>query len=156
MSRHADHCAWTILEYEEDSQPVMIRLRGEIPPGVNTDHYPTLVNIYWAYESSPSGMPGEEEMARMHELDDLLNENDGAQIGFMMFSVTGNGRKEWIWYIRNADQFIAAVNESLQDLPLFPIEIEATDAADWTAYWDLINALPADDLDEAIDSDESH
>ena len=75
----------------------MIRARWEVPPGIVTTDYPVLVNLYWRVaEPSQSGMPSADELESMLLMDELLNRMDGPEIGFMMFSVTGNMRKECV------------------------------------------------------------
>jgi hypothetical protein len=136
--RHADTCSWTLLEYEEEQRKVMIRARGEAPPGISSDDYPVLVNLYWRIESdSGSGMPSDDEMARMSLMEDLLHEMDGPDVGFMMFAVTGNSRKEWIWYLHDQTTFLDGLNRHLAGQEPFPIEIEVAPANGWASYNDI-------------------
>jgi hypothetical protein len=116
----------------------MIRARGEIPPGIVTADYPMLVNLYWRVaEPSQSGMPSAEELDRMLLMDDLLNEMDGPEIGFMMFSVTGNMRKEWIWYVKSDVEFLRSLNECLSGQQRFPIQVEVAPAQGWESYAEI-------------------
>jgi len=120
----------------------MIRIRGEIPPAISISDYPTLVNLYWRVANeSDNGMPSSDELDQMLLLDDLLNEIDGEEFGFMMFSVTGNHRKEWIWYIKDEDKFLDSLNTHLACKPRFPIEIETAPAGEWDSYNEIMSSI---------------
>jgi hypothetical protein len=83
-------------------------------------------------------MPTPECLDTMLEMEELLHELEGDPIGFMMFSVTGNGRKEWVWYVKDQDTFIEGLNRCLGGHEAFPIEIESAPAGNWDTYEDII------------------
>jgi hypothetical protein len=140
--RHSDVSNWFGLEYEEENETIMLRARGEIPPGISTGDYPVLVNLYWRVaEDAGNGMPSAEELERMLLMDDLLNEIDGPEIGFMMFSLTGSMRKEWIWYVKDDAAFLKGLKECLAGHDLFPIEIETGPADEWASYKEIVESF---------------
>ena len=123
----------------------MIRARWEVPPGIVTTDYPVLVNLYWRVaEPSQSGMPSADELESMLLMDELLNRMDGPEIGFMMFSVTGNMRKEWIWYVRSDTAFLGDLKQCLTGHQPFPIEIETAPAHEWASYDDIASQFETD------------
>jgi Family of unknown function (DUF695) len=143
--RHADTCGWVGLEDEEDGRKIMIRARAQVPQGIATDDYPLLVNLYWRVAApSQSGMPSAEELEKMLTMDELLNQMDGPEIGFMMFSVTGNMRKEWIWYVRSDAEFVRDLNQCLAGHEPFPIEIETAPARGWANYDEIVSPFRTD------------
>jgi hypothetical protein len=70
-------------------------------------------------------------------MEDLLHEMDGPDVGFMMFAVTGNSRKEWIWYVHDQTTFLDGLNRHLAGQEPFPIEIEVAPANGWASYNDI-------------------
>jgi hypothetical protein len=69
---------------------------------------------------------------------------DGPEMGFMMFSVTGNMRKEWIWYVKGDTEFLKRLNERLAAHQRFPIEIETAPACGWASYEEIASQFGAD------------
>ncbi len=143
-----ENCEWLLLELEapHEDNPVIVRIRGEKPPGIAIADYAVLVNLCWPTdESSDNGMPTPECLDTMLEMEDLLHELDGEAIGFMMFSVTGNGRKEWVWYVKDQDIFIEELNRCLAGHEQFPIEIESAPAGNWDAYEDIMASVQSEE-----------
>jgi hypothetical protein len=139
-----ENCEWLLLEIEapHEENPFIVRIRGAKPPGISVEDYPVLINLCWfTEETSDNGMPTPEALDTMLEMEELLNGLDGESIGFMMFSVTGNGRKEWVWYVKDQDAFIEGLNRCLGGHDEFPIEIESAPAGNWDTYEDLIASV---------------
>jgi hypothetical protein len=140
----ADNCEWLLLELEapHEDNAFIVRIRGAKPPGISPVDYPTLMNLCWfTEETSENGMPTPECLDTMLEMEELLHELEGESIGFMMFSVTGNGRKEWLWYVKDQDAFIEGLNRCLAGHEEFPIEIESAPAGNWDTYEDIIASV---------------
>lgn len=129
---------WVIAQGTEQQLPVIYRFRAQVPRGVRTAQYPRLVNLYWRYEPGrEEGMPGPEDYERMLALEDKLDGIEGRDVGYLVLSITGNSRKEWIWQVRSDDLFISALNNQLVGEASFPIEIEANDDPEWNSYFAL-------------------
>jgi hypothetical protein len=80
-------------------------------------------------------MPSEEVVARMSQLEDLLEEAfEGSEQAFLTVIVTGNGVREWQWYARNPDDVMKLVNETLGELEPFPVEFSFQDDPEWVGY----------------------
>jgi len=134
---------WMVAETEEDGMPMVYRVRQNIPDHVEVDEFPYLVCVVWAYEPVvDNGMPGGEVAERQATFEDALDgfiENGGDSEHMVV--VTGNGRKEWLWYARDVDDWIEGFSEALSDLPPFPVEIEGYDSEGWRAYKELKQVL---------------
>jgi len=134
--------AWTIARTEEDSRTVLLRFRSFAPAGVNTSDYPHLVNIYWRYDGDANdGMPAPDLHQRMCALESRLDAIEGMGIGFLVLSVTGNNRKEWVWYVADESTYMVRVNEALSAGGRFPVEFESTEDPDWSNFTSLLAAV---------------
>lgn len=133
---------WFTAQGEEDNKPLIFRGREHIPADVTESDYPFLLSIYWPYDAvNESGMPDEETEEAHVDFEDALNKLDSPNLGFLMLIVTGNGRKEWHWYVVNDEVWMNRFNELLADYPVFPIQIEADNEPDWALYHSFISGL---------------
>ncbi|VAW02954.1 hypothetical protein MNBD_ALPHA08-2060 [hydrothermal vent metagenome] len=138
-----EHDPWLVAETEEDGMPTVYRVRQNIPDHVVIEEFPHLVCVVWEFEPAVgNGMPGGEvaEQQAMFEdgLDGFIEKGGDCE---HMVVVTGNGRKEWLWYVRDPDDWIEGFSEALSDLPPFPVEIQGYDGEGWRAYMELKQAL---------------
>ncbi len=129
---------WLVARGFASGRPLILRMRQEIPAGIQPTDHPFQITIRWGYEDrSNNGLPVPAALERMNELEDHLEPIEGPDTGFMVFSVTGDQRKEWIWYARDKAGFIQKLNEALAGCEPFPIEIYMADDPEWSAYLDL-------------------
>jgi Family of unknown function (DUF695) len=127
---------------EEDGNVLIFRGRQEIPAGVAELDYPILLSVSWPYQAeSNNGMPDEMTNERQIEFEDTLEGLDSLDSGVLMLVVTGNGRKEWHWYVANLDAWMERLNESLANRPTFPIEIEDRHQPGWDLYHGFMSGL---------------
>ncbi len=54
--------------------------------------------------------------------------------GFLMLSITGNGRKEWIYYTKDIELFLSHLNQCLVGHTQYPIQIETKEDPTWSAW----------------------
>src|SRR5713226_6592369 len=104
---------WLIAQGEEDGLPLLFRMRELMPAGVQPEKYPHLVNILWQFATSGSGMPPDEVVDQMNEFEDRHDKLEAGAIDYMMVSITGTDRKEWMWYVSDTDRYIQRVNRAL-------------------------------------------
>jgi hypothetical protein len=77
-------------------------------------------------------MPKSDDNARMKVLEDIIESSLEAHGTCMqVISRTGNGMREWSYYIRDRDDFIDALNTALAKQPTFPIEINFFEDPAW-------------------------
>lgn len=132
---------WVIAEHEEEGLPIILRFRAEAPD-IDLPSYPVLINIYWRYEPGrDQGMPGSADYYRMVALEELLEPAEAQGTGFQVLSITGNSRREWAWYVKSDQAFLAALNNLLAGQEQFPIEIEAASDPDWSNYRALLGTV---------------
>ncbi len=125
MRRAGSPGEWSVATGVEDGQPVVVRTRSRAPRGMTTEAYPASVEIVWLYdEEGRGGMPASETTARMAAWEDTSGTLEGPGTGLLWMTVTGRGRREWIWFVADADAFVARVGELLarsRDRP--PVEV---------------------------------
>jgi hypothetical protein len=133
---------WLIAKSQEAGFPLLLRMRQQIPPGIHPQKYPILINIYWRYEdTSNSGLPTHDILERMRNLEERLDRIEGPDNGFLVLSITGNQRKEWIWYVSDKKAFVGKLNQALGELEPFPIEIQASDDPQWQNFTNLLSKI---------------
>ena len=128
--------SWKVATGDDNGKPLIIGIRNKPPPFVRKETFPHLLAVCWRYESpNEHGMPPEEMVARMNQLEDLLEKAfEGAQQAFLTVRVTGNGVREWQWYARNPGDVMKLVNQTLGELEPFPIEFNFQSDPEWVGY----------------------
>jgi hypothetical protein len=130
---------WLLAKSEEANLPMIYRIRQETPPGIRLQEFPFLVNIHWHYENVlHNGFPPEDVLLRMNELEEHLDQIEADKIGFMVISVTGNCRKEWVWYAADKRIFVEKLNSVLEGLAPFPIGLATAEDPAWESYKSLL------------------
>ena len=125
---------WAILEAEEDGAPLLFRFRAKIPVA-DTTAFPYLISIIWTYDGKRNeGMPDDGTLAMMDRVEDSLDWVDNSGQAFLMVAVTGNNRREWIWYTSDRQQYMALVNRALPRQPKFPLDFATSEDPSWETY----------------------
>jgi hypothetical protein len=134
--------SWAIARMEEDGRTVIWRFRRSTPPGVTTQDYPYLVNIYWRYDGEATeGMPPGALHDRMVELEQRLDPIEGSGAGFFVLAISGNNRKEWIWYVADKAAYMIQVSQALHGADPFPVEFETSDDPQWSNFAALLASV---------------
>jgi len=127
---------------EEDGKPLIFRSIQSVPDGVKETEYPFLVSVYWPYTSeNDGGMPDAATNEAQVDFEDALENLDGPGISHLMLVVTGNGRKEWHWYVKNVEDWMQQLNSALAGKPVFPIQIENSHQPAWSLYHGFISGV---------------
>ena len=145
---------WTVGTADQDGQPLVIRVRGQMPPAPERQRHAHLVVVGWPYDGTDTGLPTDADSVLMQAFEDAVAagaERGGA--GVQVASLTGAGHKEWRYYAAEADAFVAALNDSLGGHETYPLEIEMFDDAEWQGLQQLLDGLD-EDQDEDDDSDQ--
>jgi hypothetical protein len=125
---------WAILEAEEDGVPLLFRFRAEVPVA-DTTTFPYLISILWTYDGKKNeGMPDDGTLAMMDRVEDALDRIDNAGEAFLMVAVTGNNRREWIWYTHDRERYMALVNRALPRQQKFPLDFATSKDPMWQTY----------------------
>lgn len=128
--------AWSIFVTETDGDKKLFRMRQSLPPTLVQSAFSECVMIDWRYGGKlPDQMTGA-RLAAFEDLLALLDDEAGDSLQVMV--ITGNGKREWVYYTKNYDRFMLALNGALAGDERFPIEIEHAHDPAW-GYWSKIN-----------------
>jgi Family of unknown function (DUF695) len=127
---------WTMATGDDNGKPLIFRIRNKAPSFARKESFPHLLAVCWQYESpNNQGMPSQETVERMSQLEDLLEAAfEGARQAFLTVIVTGNGIREWQWYARDPDAVMQLVNETLGEYEPFPVQFSFQDDPEWEGY----------------------
>ncbi|WP_416409274.1 DUF695 domain-containing protein [Agrobacterium rosae] len=123
---------------QEDGNALIFRSLKAVPAGVHEAYLPHRVVILWRYETDLNGMPDADANSAQIALEDALLPLDMNEIGRQMLVVTGNNRKEWLWYVKDFDSWLAQLNKRLTTSPAYPIDISHSYEPQWSSYKDFI------------------
>ncbi len=127
---------------KQAGKPVIYRGMEKVPTGQKESDYPTLINIYWPFEANANnGMPETQTNADQIKFEDALEQLDQNGVSHLMLVVTGNGRKEWIWYVKDEEEWMSKFNALLAGHPVYPIEIEISEEPTWSTYHDFVAGM---------------
>lgn len=126
---------------QEDGKPLIFRGLGRVPAGVKEADLATRVAILWRYKSHANGMPDAETNDAQIAFEDALEPLDASDTSRLMLVVTGNGRKEWHWYVKDFDAWMVLLNQRLAQYAAYPIEITYSYEPAWSLYKDFMANL---------------
>jgi hypothetical protein len=131
-----DGAEWSIAVAARpaDGRQIVYRYRSKFGPAFRRAALPDRVSFAWYYEST-DGMPSLAERKLMDQFEDLL----GPQVEVPSLSIlamvsTGENLREWTYYTKSRQEFMAKVNDALRDVPRFPVEISLKKDPKWAAY----------------------
>jgi hypothetical protein len=91
--------------------------------------------ISWKYDPRVrNGMPAQETNQRMIALEDAIEDLEEAQLCRHAYSRTGNGLKEFVYYIADQGHFMEAFNDALTGHARYPIDITFFEDAAWEDF----------------------
>ena len=124
----------------EDGNPVIYAFDNQLPPKEITEQLGWLTVISWKYDASTNnGMPEHNVNERMIELEDALSEEFyQSSNSKWVYNRTGNGLKEFSYYIDQRDLFIEQLNFVLESHPAYPIEINFYEDPEWSDFKQLL------------------
>jgi hypothetical protein len=131
---HSDELG-IIGETNEDGLPVIYRLVDELPGADVRNSLPWLTVISWRYDrEARNGMPPVAINDRMIALERAIDEIEASSLCRHAYSRTGNGLKEFAYYITDRDRFMGAFNAAVRKHPRYPIEIEFFEDPEWADF----------------------
>lgn len=124
---------------EENGKPIIYRSLHAVPSGEKESDFPYLINIYWAFDAeSNNGLPDASSNEAQIEFENHIESLDTNGFSHLMLVVTGNGRKEWVWYVSNIESWMDEFNNLLSECPVYPIEIENDFDPAWDTYHNFV------------------
>ena len=123
-----------------DDQRSLIFVGKEIPN--NYRDYPDLISIYWDYEPvNEGGMPDDATVKVQREFENLVKFLDIESVSHQVLTMTGNGEKEWHWYVKDRNTWLQEFNQALQGHIQYPIELEVEYQPNWDFYQGFIEKM---------------
>ena len=117
-----------------NGRKIIFRYAKELSATFDPMSQPVRIIIVWKYESE-SGQPPAEDHQRMNLLEDVLesalNRDCFATLALVS---TGEGLREWTYYAKSEDEFMARLNYACARIPAFPIDIHTAYDPDWDVY----------------------
>lgn len=96
------------------------------------------VEVSWDYPALSDGMPDEEASRLLEQVTDALTATLAEdKVAVMTGIYTGAGRRDWIFYTKNLKIFSSTFNRALHELPVLPLQFEATEDPEWEEYMHL-------------------
>ena len=77
----------------------------------------------------------------MNEMEDALESVLNQDIATLALVSTGENLREWTYYAKGEEEFMARLNFALLDTPAFPIEIHIAHDPNWEMYQDFKNGI---------------
>lgn len=133
--------SWIEATTEENGVDVHVKLRDGIPVGKRAS-FPHQISIVWDYDGMSDGMPPAETAGEISRFDQALQRLDESlSDAFLMISVLGDDRAEWIWYTADVEQYMATFSTAMSDFKESPIDMETIEDPQWESFNDLRNAV---------------
>jgi len=123
--------ATAISTHAENGRKIIFRYADELSLAFDPASQPVRIIIVWKYQSE-SGLPLAEDNQRMNALEDILDavlKKDG--FATLTLVSTGEGLREWTYYAKSEDEFMARLNYALAGVPKFPIDIHTAHDPSW-------------------------
>jgi hypothetical protein len=123
-------------ETEEDGFPVVYSILEDLPPESRRSYLPHLMVISWKYDGAQyNGMPDQDSNQRILHLRRLLGDTfEDKDRSAFAYHRTGNGLKEFVYYVADTREFIDELNRILRHLPRFPIDITFYEDREWSDF----------------------
>ena len=127
-----DIWATATSKQETTGRAIIFRFAKSFREGFQKASFPDRVILVWQYKSE-SGMPSSSEREAMDRMEDLLQPHVENSSVLALVS-TGENLREWIFYARSEEQFLASLNKALAGQQRFPIEVHAAPDPQWSSY----------------------
>lgn len=121
---------------------VTFRYRAGLVTGSSPSDFPVLVSINWEFCDYDDPFKFQGSVQEHHQdLEQALSAIDDGDYGYLILVKTGEEVKEWLWYVKNFDEWLAKLNELFSGKSAFPIEINFFDEPEWETFEKLKVAL---------------
>ncbi len=129
---------WTAPAIADDGRDMMVSGRSDVATFRRNPKFKIRIEIVWAYDALPGGMPCDADAETMGQAtDNLLEILHKDPVAVMTGIFTGAGERTWVFYTLSTNIFQKKLNEALADLPLLPLQITAENDPDWEAYQEM-------------------
>jgi Family of unknown function (DUF695) len=124
--------ATAVSKHNENGRVITFRFAEEFHPEFDRTSQPDRIIIAWKY-ASETGQPMLTEHQRMNLLEDKLERLLAEECATLALVSTGENLREWVYYTRSEDEFMARLGEALAGTTL-PLEIYTAVDPTWNSY----------------------
>ncbi len=126
---------WAVGQAEWEGHPLFVRFNTSVQDGRLKGDYPIKVGFALQFHSpSAEGLPGEEEMEQLGEIEELMEEYLGSD-GVLVLVLTTGGMREVIFYVR-PDTDIAVVHKRLMaEVTSHEVQCMGEKEPEWDSYY---------------------
>lgn len=139
---------WTAPTEAENGNLILVTGRDDMEAMRGGGKYIYRVEVIWRYDGG--NMPGDEDARLMEQATDALQDAFRRdKIAVMTGIYTGDGERDWVFYVKNLAIFDKVLNRALAELPQLPVVIEAYADPDWEEYTRMraVTYIPPSDED---------
>lgn len=138
---------FTAISDNEDGSYTFISGRSGIDEFIKSGKMKQRVEVTWKYEADSKGMPAIDKEAQIMEAveERLRKAMEKDKLGILTGIYTGQGKRDWVFIIRNLNAFGERLNDALAGLPQLPIEIYAENDPENEEYKSLLELKGEDD-----------
>ncbi|MDF1781819.1 MAG: DUF695 domain-containing protein [Alcanivoracaceae bacterium] len=124
---------WAVGQTKVQGNPVVYTFVSALPDAKIVSSMPLRTEITWKYNGAGNnGMPSDAVQRSMREFEAIFATMFGQGIShFDAYTVSGNSLKKIVLYVTERDEFVRGLNEVLADSPIYPLEINFFEDADW-------------------------
>ena len=131
--------SWAAATGAKDARPVIYRYRMNRPHGADWRSFPLALSVRWPYDvNTQNGMPPAADNEQQCEFEDAIISIGEGHEGSLMLVTTGNGEKQWLFFVQDPEAWIATLNERLTGHDRYPLEIDHWPDAEWTTWHEFI------------------
>jgi hypothetical protein len=134
---------WAIAESETDEYTYQVRFRC-FPSDFSMIDYPVRLNVFWKMgKPAQNGLASPVDIPLMQTFEDrIVRVSELRALSILAAVVTGRGEREFVFYARNAGDFLGCLNEIPQEEDRYPIEIHSSDDPTWDYFHSLVGIAP--------------
>jgi hypothetical protein len=118
----------------QNGRKIIFRYAEQLTPTFDRASQPVRIILVWRYKSD-GGLPNSEDNQQMNLFEDVLQPVLGEdRFATLALVSTGENLREWTYYAKSEDEFMARLNRAFAGMPAFPIEIHSASDASWDMY----------------------
>ena len=140
-----DDLQWVMARGQTPDYAFLLRF-CEMPANFPRERFPLRLNVFWTVaQPSPEGMPSSSDSDLMQAFEErVVAATEPEGVAVLPMVLTGRGQREYVFYVRSADDFLQCLANMPQESEPYPIEIHSHDDPGWGYYDDEVASVRPD------------
>jgi len=139
---------WTAPAESDSGKLILVTGRDDMQDVIATGVYRYRMTVTMRYQGDDKGLPLPAEARTLGEVTDALNECfDRDPVAVLTGIYTGDGERNWVFYLRSLHIFQRKFNEALAGIPALKLEFDADEDPEWLEYQQMCEARVDTDKD---------